>query len=134
MSSHPPPELTYGLPPPDQLEEMQDRYSLANNQELHYRVKLWVPRNSLIVEFAIMHNVFCDDRWQPVVRVDSCHPGIVHLHQLSRGSSDDRGQIRILKEISAEGWEEVDECYYEMLTLVQNQQHEHLRRFGGDRE
>lgn len=132
MTIRPPAEPVFGLPPPEELEEVESRNEI-DGDEIQVRYVKWMP-SEIIVEFAIMHFTWCDGKWQQVARVDSCHPGIVHIHQLKRGSSDEQGAVRILGHVSAEGYEEVDSWYDKALTLMQDNLHEHVRRFGGDRD
>lgn len=128
MTIHPPPEPVFGLPPPEELEEVECRDTWGDDDEIFARYVKWLP-SEMIVEFAIMQYTRRDGTWFQVARVDSCHPGIVHIHQLRRGANDDQGHVRVLGQISAEGWEEVDSWYDQSLTLIEKNWREYVRKW-----
>lgn len=129
MTIKPPPDPVFGLPPPEELEEVESRNTLGStNHEIQVRYLKWLP-SEMIVEFAIMQYTWADGEWQQVARIDSCHPGVVHAHQLRRGDNDDQGHIRDLGQVSADGWEEVDRWYDQSLTLMEKDWREYLRKW-----
>src|SRR5688572_23910424 len=118
MGIKPPPDPVYGLPPPEELEEVESRDQLGNtNHEIQVRYVKWLP-SEMIVEFAIMLYTRVDGAWHQFSRIDSCHAGVVHRHQLKRGG-DDQGTITELGHVSADGWDEVDRWYDQSLTLME---------------
>jgi len=129
----PPDDPAYELPPPEECEDVTWPHVLSPRDELRARMNLW--QGTRMVEFAITQiRRDADGTWQEVARVDTCH-GVVHKHQLWRGSSDTVGQRTELERIPPErGWETVDKWYDLALTLMQDGWQENLRLWGGDNE
>jgi hypothetical protein len=129
MSEAPPEPPDYELPDPEDCEEYNDGLVLKAENELRTRISLWKSR--LIVEFAVMQIVRHNGRWVEVARIDTCHHGSVHKHQLSKSRPDDRVGRRdeIEKIPSTNGWAVVDENYDRALQLMKADWTENLRRW-----
>jgi hypothetical protein len=132
MSTPPPtpPEPTgYGLPDPDECEEVEDRIVLGpGGHELYVRFVLW--REQLIVEFAVGQIVRHNGRWAEVARIDTCH-GNVHHHQLKKSEPRNTvGDRVVLEDLPTDNpWTVVDRWYGEALQRMEQEWTETLRRW-----
>lgn len=118
----------YGLPDPDETEEVSSRVALESGHELYVRFVMW--RDRLIVEFAIGQIVRHNGRWVEVARIDTCHLSI-HRHQLKKSEPGNTvGEREILEEIPPENpWAVVDQWYERSLKMMEDDWTETLRRW-----